>query len=333
MAKSFYDFNEQFLSAILKRDAEKARKKWEYEQKLKELRKRKQNLFTRLFDRKLLNQVEPELDLSEFEQLPDLSLAERGQIFAIRYGDIISSISGLRVYYSRAYIQDAYDTSRKRVDEIELDTKGILGDIAKLWTVVEYIGDGQYIDLVTNEVLVIPTKAEKAVLETVTQSSEKEARRLQETLLQYPLGIRSCEIIEGMNNFDSVSLKVTHFYGKLLTDELFPDLKSLDSGIEKMILQNTLPREDEIKAKLAELKQAARAGLKEYFEKINEKTMNAYYEDAMKRSKEMQLEDEKVEQEQRKKETEEEFDRVFSPRRKLASAKIYSLKYRNKKEE
>ena len=327
MAKNFYDFNEQFLSAIRKREAEKKGAKWEYEQKLSELKKRKQSLFTRLFDRKLLNQAEPEeLDLSEFEQLPDLSLAEIGQRFAIRYGDVISSISGLRVCYSRAYIQDAYDTSRKRVDEIGLDTKGILGDVEKLWTVVEYIGDGQYKDLVTNEVLVVPTKAEKAVLATVSQSSEKEARRQQENLLQYPLGIRSYEIIQGMNNFNSTTLRVTHFYGKLLTDELFPDLKSLSPRIKEMILQNTLPREEEIKAKLAELKQAARVGLKEYFEKIDEKTMNDYYEDAMKRSKEMQLEDEKMRQEQRTKEIEEAFDRVFASREDDTSAKTYSLK-------
>lgn len=331
MAKDIYDFKRQFIFAVRKRDDEKERVKREYEKELsnyildlQKKQKQKSTVFKRILGKNSSMLKEPiKPDLSEFEKLPDISLAEIGQRFAICYGDITGPLYGLKIYRYSDDIDNILKIIRDRVDEIELNTAGILGELRFIWTVVEYMGDGKYKDLVTGEVLLVPVSTEKTVLETATQSTAEKAKQQQEFLLQNPLGIQSEEItVKEYVNDESKG----HYLSEVpLTDELFPELNALTPEIKKSILEITIPRKEEIEEKLSVLKQASIVGLKKYFEKRNEEVMNQYYEDAMKRSKEMQKEEEKRNQEQKAKEIEEEFERIFAPKEK-PNVKKRSLK-------
>lgn len=347
MANDFNEFRRQYIDYIYDMEMEKDSVCQEYEEQLFNdqslnpiLRKIK-----KLLGIPLALMPPKQLDYSEYDEHPNLSIAEVGQEFAIQYGDITSSISGLSIEKGTYDFEDRRGVpgeKRIRVDGVGLDTKSILGDISDLWTVVKYLGNGQYVDLVTDEIFVVPKNKdtlldiaiqsedlvtdENALLNPILQHIEKEASEEQEALIQYPLGIKAMEITIGdavYRDYEAVRL-----YEELLTDELFPYLQSLIH--EEEILQETFPRQEEIKEKLRDLRQAAIVGIKQFFNKRKSDILKQYSEAATKASRKMRQEEkelqEKMAELERQRRIEEEFDRVFSPRRELASAKIYSLK-------
>ena len=137
MAKDIYDFKRQFIFAVRKRDDEKERVKREYEKELSNYRlnlqknqKQKATVFKRILGKNSPMLKEPiKPDLSEFEKLPDISLAEIGQRFAICYGDITGPLYGLKIYRYSDDIDNILKIIRDRVDKIELNTAGILGEL------------------------------------------------------------------------------------------------------------------------------------------------------------------------------------------------------------
>lgn len=347
MSKSFNEFRRQYIDYIHDMEMEEDPVCQEYEEQL--FNNQSLNPILRKIKRLLgipLALMPPKKpDYSEYDEHPNLSIAEVGQEFAIQYGDITSSISGLSIEKGTYDFEDRRGVpgeKRIRVDGVGLDTKSILGDISDLWTVVKYLGNGQYIDLVTGEIFVVPKNKdtlldiaiqsedlvtdENALLNPILQHIEKKASEEQEALIQYPLGIKAMEITIGdavYRDYEAVRL-----YEELLTDELFPYLQSLTH--KKEILQETDPRQEEIKEKLRDLRQAAIVGIKQFFNKRKSDILKQYSEAAIKASRKMRQEEkelqEKMAELERQRRIEEEFDRMFSPRRELASAKIYSLK-------
>ncbi len=306
MARDFKDFKDQYLSYIeeMEQKRESILRDYQerlrvYQEKLQRYREATSSFFTRwLGDVIPMPKAPAEPDLSEYEQLPNLSLAEVGQRFAIRYSDITSSINGVRVSTQSSFPPAGYNmvssSKRSRVDETGLDTKSILGELADLWTVVEYLGNGQFKDLITEEIFVIPTKSD-LVLNTVTQSTEQEARKQHESLQQHPLGIRAVEITKVTENLNHQDFEL-YLTEVPITDEIFPVLESLTPEIQESILQYTVPRKQEIETKIAELKQASVLGINQYFEKVNALVMDRYYEDAMSQSEKIHMEEEKIRQ-------------------------------------
>ncbi len=306
MARDFEDFKNQYLSYIKEMDQKRESVLGNYQEQLRDYEERLQKyrdatsgFFTRWLGEVIPMPQAPQVpDLSSYAKLPNITMAEVGQRFAIRYGDITTSISGVRTTTSDSFPPAGYNmvssTRRTRVDEAGLDTHNILGDIADLWTVVEYLGNGQYQDLVTGEILVTPTKSND-VLDTVTQSTEQEARKQQENLQQYPLGIKAMEITRVKQELDSQAFELS-LTEVPITDEIFPALEALTPEIQEEILQTTIPRKEEILSKLTELRQVAIARLSQYFEKANELIIDRYYNDAMNRSEQAQIEEEQIRQ-------------------------------------
>ncbi len=180
-----------------------------------------------------------------------------------------------------------------------------MGQIASLWTVLEYIGNNQYIDLVSGEIIGYQTDAD-SVLDTVTLEYEDRARSLQERLLESPIAIGS---------FDG--------YGSRGICQLTPEIK-------KMIMEETMPRQEEIISTLSAKKEEARSLIMDFYAKKNRGMMHRYYNVAVRENEEFDRRERerRLAEERRRKEEEErraaerfraeidpKFDAMFPPKR------------------
>ena len=227
-------------------------------------------------------------DLSLFDKFPDVEISRPNQGYVIRYGSIVGPI--FDVSESVQTVDNFSYTRRSYVDSISLDSGRELGDIASLWTVLEYVGNGVYKDLVTDRLFTIPVRS-SSVLDTVTQGTEGKAQGIKLGLLSSPLRIKGVEVtrfvegdIEDSNNYVSIE--------EPIIDKVVPALHELKLNDDKIkipesILKFTAPRRSEIISALDYLERKAKKGVSDYYEELNRRTLSSYYDDAMSHSSEM----------------------------------------------
>ena len=192
-----------------------------------------------------------------------------GDRFAIKYGNLSTPIYYMNEHpYSCAEIPTNYHS---------LD----MGDIANLWTVVEYIGDNQYLDLITGEIIIKQEKIDD-IKDTVTIEYEEEALQQQKDLLEHPIAI-------GRSNGYNYS-----------------GLTILTTEIKQSIMEESMTRQEEIISIIQEKKETARELIGKLYAKKNEDKMQELHHRALKENaeKERKLARQKAEAERIRKEEE-----------------------------
>lgn len=105
-----------------------------------------------------------------------------GDRFAVRYSSLESCICYL----------DEHPYTGATITTSKCDL--YLGDYDELYTVVEYIGDGQYLDLVTGMIFV-KRVLDDTIKDTVTEEYQEEAIERKNLLIEHPISFRtSCEL-------------------------------------------------------------------------------------------------------------------------------------------
>ena len=221
-----------------------------------------------------------------------------GDRFAIRYSDLTTPMVSLEEHpYAPVMIVSS--------------EKFPTNDITDLWTIVEYIGDNQYLDLVTGEVFITQT-LEDEIKDTVTSSYNEEALQFQERILENPLAIQSS-------------------YSSYRFPNLTPILGELTPERKNSILMETIGKEQEIKEYLNSIKTISQEKIIQFYTHKDKNQMEQYEMDAYEENK--RLDKEKKEREQRAKEevekkiaeekrlvfeqrVEKEFAKVFPPYKK-----------------
>lgn len=265
----------------------------------------------------------PSFDMIIFE---GEEFAQVGQRFALQYCDIVGAITTINEEYSTITTgRDSYISNHFRYpkDELLADCHE-LDQIARLWTVVEYIGNGQYLDLVSGMVFQMPRRKEK-VLDTVTQETEAQALAEKEEILRHPLCIKSKEVTitdrrlsyEHRGRTIHYADDCPHYYEEALSDELFPLLEELTPVIKKHILDETVPRKEEIKSILSKMEVLAVTKIEEFYKTINRIKLDEYYNEAMAQSETIRRQEEINE---RKRKEAAEKRRQEAERRKRAQA-------------
>ncbi len=194
------------------------------------------------------------------EQRDGLAIGTR---YAVTYLDISCPI----VYELDDH---TFDSCVRRFDSYGLSAPGI----SRLYTVVEYLGDGRYIDLVSN-IEFRRAVVDDDILDTVTQSYEKEAIAIYDDLIDTPISLRGTGFVA-----------------------LTPEIKA-------RILNDTLPRSEEIVSALEQVQNISRAEIEKFYEKLNREKMHYYYNIAQKENKEKDTEAHRLRQEQLRREEEE----------------------------
>ncbi len=213
-----------------------------------------------------------------------------GKRYAMQYGRISTPISSKEEHpYSSAILVCNYH---------ELSAE----PIAKLWTVVEYLGNGQYLDLITQEVYRKQTPDED-ILDTVTQSYERKALEQESSLLHQPLAIGS----------------YSYYQNGLVMQDLTPELK-------QKIIEESLPRKEEIISVVETMKEEAKKKIVLFYKQKNERKINQYQLAAERENEEIdrkrreeeylqelaRIEQEKLAREEAlRKQVDPEFDRLF----------------------
>ncbi|MBR3209323.1 MAG: hypothetical protein IKF82_03550 [Bacilli bacterium] len=222
-------------------------------------------------------------DLSLFDKFPNVEISKPHQRYAVKYGSIVGPI--VEVSESKQTVDNFSYVRRSYVDSISLDGGRELGDLASLWTVLEYVGNGIYKDLITGRSFVVPVRV-SSVLDTVTQGTEGKAQGIKLGLLSSPLRIKGVEVtrftetdIEDSNNYV--------YSEEPIIDKVVPALRELTPAIQESILRNTLPRRVDIISALDYLERKAKKGVSDYYEELNRRTLSSYYDDAMSHSSEM----------------------------------------------
>mgnify|MGYP007056184824 CR=1 FL=1 len=200
-----------------------------------------------------------------------------GKRFAVKYGSITSPLAEEEEhpYYSVMIINPLWKAEEDSIDE--------------LWTVVEYIGEGKYLDLVTGEIY--PTqKLDITIRDTVTREYEEEALKDQEELLTNPLSI-----ISGRHR-------------GLTETMLRPAVCELTPEIKKSILEETMPQQEHIQEVLAARKKFYIEKLKQFYETKNGRKMVELQKAAQEEDRRYKLEQDRIkaEQERIRKEQEQE---------------------------
>ena len=148
-----------------------------------------------------------------------------------------------------------------------------------LWTVVEYLGNGLFLDLITNEVFTTQISSDE-VQDTVTQSYYNSALSKQDELFSIPLAI------SGVSSEESFKLK-----------KLTPELMDY-------ILRYSIHMKDELTSFLEDLKQNARLLIMKFYDEKDLKVflthrIEAYKEDTERvKAKNIQIEEEKARREE-----------------------------------
>ena len=162
------------------------------------------------------------------EQRDGLAIGTR---YAVTYLDISCPI----VYELDDH---TFDSCVRRFDSYGLSAPGI----SRLYTVVEYLGDGRYIDLVSN-IEFRRAVVDDDILDTVTQSYEKEAIAIYDDLIDTPISLRGTGFVA-----------------------LTPEIKA-------RILNDTLPRSEEIVSALEQVQNISRAEIEKFYEKLKPLTI------------------------------------------------------------
>ena len=156
--------------------------------------------------------------------------------FAIRYSSI-----GMPFRKSKWYNCGSYygDMERYYVDEIPDENQDTIGD---LWTVVEYNGNGIFTDLVTGQKFRLAFN-EKEITETIESYRKRSTYLDNEEIIKANANIQKnyqdyCEIPLAIADSDS--------------------LHRLDVDIKESILDNTVPKREEISKILARKEEKAR---------------------------------------------------------------------------
>lgn len=298
MKSYFKNYEEMVLDSVREREERKRKIVEQYNESLREYNLlKKESLFRRFVETLHSNFRKPEEpDLSEFDEKLNFLYAQVGQRFAVRYSDIVGAIAELNVLTDVTYTPTVPITETSR----GLKTNKYCSEmknIDNLWTVVEYVGDGLYKDLLTNMFFSTPILSEK-IGDTVTQSTEQRNRKLKSKLLQYPLCIDSKEITRkeffySRKSYEGFSNE------KTVIDGLFPMLYFLTPDVQKQILDESVPRKEEIKSMLLAVSDKERKYIEEYYEKLNIGKIDEYYSDAMEVAR---VEREKEEERRRKEE-------------------------------
>ena len=215
---------------------------------------------------------------------------EEPKRYAIKYGCITSPLATEDEHpYSCEMIVESYWSRENQ-------------SIDNLWTVVESIGDGKFLDLVTGEIYTIQ-QLNTSILDTVTPSYEGQALQQQEELLTYPLSLESEELKSSAHTSPK------------------PILLPLTTEVKKQIMEETMPRQEEIKECLQSLKKTYIEHIKDFYKKINETKMIQLQAEAEKenerRNKELEEQQkarERQEQIRLQQEAREKFRREIDPK-------------------
>lgn len=219
-----------------------------------------------------------------------IKFPKKGQRFAIKYKDIVGPVAEIYKDLRDSYyhITDITTVHITRVikDSTKLDSKESFGELSELWTVVEYIGNNQFKDLVTGTILKVPVSS-KEVKDTVSKDTEKEAMEIKNSLLEKPLSIKG-EIVKIGIEYSEDNGYTDVYDQLLLFDKIFPNVDELSPKIKEQIIQNTLPKKEQLQKIMQDLEVRAREKVSSYYDDLNSKKMEEYYEDAMSKSREMQ---------------------------------------------
>lgn len=105
------------------------------------------------------------------------TVTQVGDRFAIQYGQLSTPLYRLEEHSCH------HTMIEKNFHNINMD------EISNLWTVVEYIGENKFIDLVTGEIYIEQENID-SVKDTVTREYEDEAQNMYCDLVEHPLGLR-----------------------------------------------------------------------------------------------------------------------------------------------
>ena len=237
----------------------------------------KANPFVKLFLRK---PVEPVAEKQEEIEFPVI-----GQRYAIKYGDIVGPIVDATYVDGLIFSGPAY-YGREFFDPTKLE----VGDISSLWTMVEYTGNNQFVDLVTGKTFGLPIEAD-SILSMVSQNTEAQAREMKQGLLEAPLSIRCSKelsFVRGEGCGRDTEIYYTAVSG------LIPELHELSDDVKAAIMEKTMPIKDKILSELDSLEKQSRDNIEAYYTRINNRQMNEFYEDAMQRSEKMREDEEEA---------------------------------------
>ena len=194
-----------------------------------------------------------------------------GDRFAIQYGDISTPI----YYYSNRH----YTAAKVKSNYHNL----IMDEILDCWIVLEYLGNNQFIDLITGEIIVYQTNI-KSILDTVTIEYEQEALEIQQELLEHPLAIGSYDYDEYSHN----------------------GIQSLTTEIKKKIIEESMPRQEEIISIIQKKKKEARKLISLLYAKKNRAKMHRLFNEGTIENKRRDIEAARRRQEEEKRRQEEE---------------------------
>ena len=212
-----------------------------------------------------------------------------GEKYAIKYGDIVgpivdaSYVDGLVSSTPGTYGREFFDRTELKVGD----------DISSLWTVVEYTGDNQFIDLITGKTFGLPIEA-NSVLSTVRQDTEAQAKEIKHGLLEVPLSIRCSKVLNLV--YGEGCGPDTELYYQPVSG-LLPVLYELSDDVKASIMLQTMPIKDNISQELADLEKQSRDNIEDYYTKINNEQMDNLYNGAMQKSIEMHEEEVRAERE------------------------------------
>ncbi len=234
------------------------------------------NPFTKIFLKKPTEAILKDREELEFPAI--------GQKYAITYEDIVGPIVSANYDENGYIISGPGSYGREFFDPTDLE----IGDIYSLWTVVEYTGNGQFVDLVTGKIFGLPVEA-TSVLNTVCQDTEAKAEEIKQELLANPLRIKSSKVFSYVRGegFGPDSI----VYYKPISS-LLPVLQELSDDVKVSIMEETMPKKAEIIKELANLETQSRENVEDYYAYINKRQMDEFYDDAMQISEAMHEEEE-----------------------------------------
>ena len=184
-----------------------------------------------------------------------------GDRFAINYGQLSTPLYRFEEHpYHNAYIEENYHN-------LNMD------EIANYWTVLEYIGENQFMDLVTGEIYIDSVNIDR-VKDTVTREYEDEAQTMYCDLVEHPLGLRN--------------------------------ITSLTPEIKQKILEETMPNQDRIILVMEKKKKTAQKLVLDFYKRKNRGKMHQLYNEAMNENRVRDEEIARLRREEERKRAEEE---------------------------
>lgn len=198
---------------------------------------------------------------------------------AIKYSEISTPFYELEEHF--------YYPGKQAVCKHKLDW----GEIGDLWTVVEEIGYGMYRDIVTGMVFTYQ-RLSGDMLKYIMEYPE-EYREYKEKIMNNPLAVKK-------------------FYSQVPTFRVVPD------EYRQLILDETLPRKEEIISKINEVAIEAKKKSEEYLDSMYEKSLEHKIqkleeekEEEIRKDKEIETLKKRIEEEKDRIKYEEEMNEIF----------------------